>query len=103
MYVEGNSGFLELETITLSSSRRMLSWGYWMGERRTIHALRELEKSPIDVVKLFNENYGGPRMDKIADYTTANFRDNKPKSVWVVDTWRALKKISCLRLPRCVM
>ncbi len=70
----------------------MLFWG-WMGERRKIHAFRELEKLPIDVVKLFSENYGGPDMDELATFTTANFRDNKAKSVWVVDTWRALKKI----------
>ncbi len=56
------------------------------------------EKSPVDVVKLFNENYGGPGMDKVADYTTANFRDNKPKSVWVVDTWRTLQQLKYKKL-----
>ncbi len=56
------------------------------------------EKSPVDVVKLFNECYGDPRMDEIVDYTTTNFRDNKPKSVWVVDTWRALQEIEYKKL-----
>jgi hypothetical protein len=31
-------------------------------------------------------------MDDTADHTTGHFRDNKPKSVWVVDTWKALRK-----------
>ncbi len=56
------------------------------------------EKSPIDVVKLFSENYGGPNMDEVAKYTTANFRDNKPKSVWVVDTWRSLQQLKYKKL-----
>ena len=56
------------------------------------------EKSPIDVVKLFSENYGGPGMDEVAKYTTANFRDNKPKSVWVVDTWRTLHQLKYKKL-----
>ena len=42
-------------------------------------------------------------MDEIADYTTPNFRDNKPKSVWVVDTWRSLDKIKYERLNRPVI
>ena len=37
-------------------------------------------------------------MDEIADYTTPKFRDNKPKSVWVVDTWKPLKEIKFQRL-----
>ena len=37
-------------------------------------------------------------MDEIADYTTPKFRDNKPKSVWVVDTWKTLRKIKFQRL-----
>ena len=31
-------------------------------------------------------------MDDTAAHTTGHFRDNKPKSVWVVDTWKALRK-----------
>jgi len=37
-------------------------------------------------------------MDEIADYTTPKFRDNKPKSVWVVDTWKTLREIKFHRL-----
>ena len=56
------------------------------------------EKSPLEVVKLFDKAYGGPLMDQIADYTTPRFRDNKPKSVWVVDTWKTLKEIKYEKL-----
>jgi len=55
-------------------------------------------KSPLEVVKLFDKAYGGPLMHEIAEYTTPNFRDNKPKSVWVVDTWKSLQKIQYERL-----
>ena len=55
-------------------------------------------KSPLEVVQLFDKAYGGPLMDEIADYTTPKFRDNKPKSVWVVDTWKTLRKIGFQRL-----
>ncbi len=37
-------------------------------------------------------------MDEIAEYTTPKFRDNKPKSVWVVDTWKTLREIKFQRL-----
>ena len=37
-------------------------------------------------------------MDEIANYTTSKFRDNKPKSVWVVDTWKTLREIKFQRL-----
>jgi hypothetical protein len=37
-------------------------------------------------------------MDVIAGYTTAKFRLNRPKSVWVVDVWRALKKMKYKRV-----
>jgi len=50
-------------------------------------------KTPVQVVKFFIVGYGTSQMDDVADYTTAKFRDNKPKSVWVVETWRALKKL----------
>ncbi len=55
-------------------------------------------KSPIEVVKLFDKCYGHPCMDEIANYTTPKFRDNKPKSVWVVDTWKTLREIKFQRL-----
>ena len=61
------------------------------------------EKSPIEVVKLFDKAYGSPFMDEIANYTTPKFRDNKPKSVWVVDTWKTLKKIKYEKLNSSVI
>ncbi len=42
-------------------------------------------------------------MDEIADYTTPNFRNNKPKSVWVVETWKTLQKIQYERLNSSIM
>ena len=42
-------------------------------------------------------------MDEIADCTTPQFRDNKPKSVWVVDTWKTLKDIQYERLNSSVI
>ena len=42
-------------------------------------------------------------MDEIANYTTPKFRDNKPKSVWVVDTWKTLKEIKYERLNSSVI
>ena len=45
-------------------------------------------KTPIEVIKIFIAGYGTPRMDEAADVTTAKFRDDKPKSVWVVETWK---------------
>ena len=37
-------------------------------------------------------------MDEVANYTTPKFRDNKPKSVWVVDTWKTLHKLKFQKL-----
>ena len=56
------------------------------------------DKSAVDVVNLFGSHYGGPDMDAIAGYTTAKFRLNRPKSVWVVDVWRSLKKMKYKRV-----
>jgi len=42
-------------------------------------------------------------MDVIAGNTTASFRANRPKSVWVVDVWRALKKMKYKRLNSTVI
>jgi hypothetical protein len=55
-------------------------------------------KNPIEVVNLFFETYGTSRMDEIGPYTTAKFRGNKPMSVWVVETWNALKQMEYERL-----
>ncbi len=54
--------------------------------------------SPLDVVELFSAQYGNASMDETADYTTEDFRDNRPKSIWVVDTWRTLQRIEYRRL-----
>jgi hypothetical protein len=48
-------------------------------------------KSPEQVVELFQKSFGTPRMDEIGPYTTANFRDNMPITVWVNKTWNDLK------------
>jgi len=57
-------------------------------------------KDPIEVVKLFFETYGTPRMDEIGPYTSAKFRDDKPMSVWVAETWKALKQMQYEKLDR---
>lgn len=56
------------------------------------------QDSPVDVVKLFSTDYGSANMDETAKYTTEHFRDNRPKSVWIVDTWRTLRQIEYKRL-----
>ena len=61
------------------------------------------DKFPVDVVNLFDSHYGGPDMDVIATYTTAKFRLNRPKSVWIVDIWRALKKMKYKRVGSVVV
>jgi hypothetical protein len=61
------------------------------------------DKSAVEVVNLFDSHYGGPDMDVIAGYTTAKFRLNRPKSVWVVDVWRALKKMKYKRVGSAVV
>jgi hypothetical protein len=61
------------------------------------------ERSAIEVVTLFAECYGNPCMDEVADYTTPRFRDNKPKSVWVVDTWKALHTMNYKKLTSSVI
>jgi len=55
-------------------------------------------KDPIEVVKLFFQTYGTPRMDEIGPYTTAKFRDDKQMSVWVAETWKALKQMEYEKL-----
>jgi hypothetical protein len=61
------------------------------------------DKSAVEVVNLFDSHYGGPEMDVIAGYTTAKFRLNRPKSVWVVDVWQALKKMKYKRVSSAVV
>ena len=55
-------------------------------------------ESPIEVVKLFFETYGTPRMDEVGPYTTAKFRDDKPISVWIAETWKSLKQMEYEKL-----
>jgi hypothetical protein len=49
-------------------------------------------KSPEEVVELFQKSFGTPRMDEIGPYTTENFRDNMPITVWVSKTWNQLNQ-----------
>ncbi len=42
-------------------------------------------------------------MDVIVGYTTAKFRLSRPKSVWVADIWRVLKKMKYKRLNSTVI
>ena len=60
-------------------------------------------QTPSDIVNVFVNTYGGPYMDELADFTTPNFRDNKPKSVWVVDTWKSLKQIKYRKIRSSVI
>jgi len=61
------------------------------------------EQNPSYIVNVFVNTYGGPYMDELADFTTPNFRDNKPKSVWVVDTWKSLKQIKYRKIRSSVI
>lgn len=54
--------------------------------------------SPNEVVALFDKTYGTSEMSDIAPYTTGKFRDDKPRELWVIDTWKALKNIKYKRL-----
>lgn len=50
------------------------------------------------IVALFDKTYGTPEMSDIAPHTTVKFRDNKPKELWVIDTWSVLEGIKYKRL-----
>lgn len=56
------------------------------------------DQPPDAAVKQFARCYGKPCMDDIGALVTPGFRDFKPVSVWVADTWRALKESKYLRL-----
>jgi hypothetical protein len=43
---------------------------------------------PQKTVLLFAETYGTGRMDETGQITTESFRDDKPVSVWVPETWK---------------
>jgi hypothetical protein len=61
------------------------------------------QDSPVEVVELFSTHYGSANMDQTAKYTTEHFRDNRPKSVWIVDTWKTLQQIEYKRLQGSVI
>lgn len=50
------------------------------------------DQPPDATVKQFARCYGKPCMDDIGALVTPRFRDFKPVSVWVADTWRALNE-----------
>lgn len=60
-------------------------------------------KTPVEVVMAFIAGYGNANMDDAADFTTAKIRGNKPKSVWVVETWKALNEIEYSHKPSKVI
>lgn len=37
-------------------------------------------------------------MDEIGDCTTGHFRNDRPRSVWIADTWKALQNMNYRRL-----
>lgn len=49
-------------------------------------------------VEIFLEGYGTAKMDAAAEVVTENFRDDKPASVWVYDTWTSLDNLEYERL-----
>jgi hypothetical protein len=67
-----------------------------------VHA-QDQDKEAIALIRMFDSGYGGPGMDAIAEFTTPAFRNNKPRSVWVMDTWKALNKIQYKRQKSIVM
>jgi len=56
-------------------------------------ALFAESKTPEEVVKIFISGYGTAHMEEVADVTTAEFRDNEPKSVWVAKKWKLLSSL----------
>lgn len=49
--------------------------------------------SPKQVVELYQKAFGTPRMDEIGPYTTENFRNDLPITVWVNRTWNTLNQM----------
>jgi len=56
------------------------------------------EPAMLEPVEIFDKSYGTSEMDRAADVVTADFRDGRPKSVWVSETWRILNKIEYERI-----
>jgi len=50
------------------------------------------------IIHLYADTYGTARMDETGDIVTENFRDGKPISVWVNDTWKKLHKLEFKKL-----
>ena len=49
-------------------------------------------------IYLYAETYGTARMDETGDIVTENFRDGKPISVWVADSWKTLHQLEYEKL-----
>ena len=52
----------------------------------------------LEPIKIFDQYYGTADMDRVADVVTSDFRDGKPKTLWVSDAWQALKELGYERL-----
>ncbi len=50
------------------------------------------ERTPSEVVKLWESCYGTAEMDRCGPITTAKMRNDKPESVWVYDVWKDLHR-----------
>jgi len=49
-------------------------------------------------IHLYADTCGTARMDETGDIVTENFRDGKPVSVWVVETWKTLQQLEFEKL-----
>jgi hypothetical protein len=58
----------------------------------------EKPMTPEQIVALFHESYGTAWMDDIGPYTTADFRDQLPVTVWIIDTWDWLQEMEYEKL-----
>ena len=52
----------------------------------------------LEPIKIFDQYYGTADMDRVADVVTSNFRDGKPKTLWVSETWQILQELGYERL-----
>ena len=49
-------------------------------------------------VQLYADTYGTARMDETGEIVTENFREGKPVSVWVADSWKTLHQLEYEKL-----
>lgn len=63
------------------------------GQERALPEATPPERTPTETIAIWNAGYGTAEMDACADVTTARMRDDKPKSVWVYDTWKKLNRL----------